>query len=146
MLVTSYPVHVEASTDSPLATAADTIAIGVFEGEGVAHDLPDQQLAALLDSGEAHSAFKRVALTHHEDRRVILVGLGPRSAFDGERARVAAALVQRRAREVNARILCWEVPHHVDSEMIEGLVHGTVLAAYRFRRYKPVAADESAGP
>src|SRR5437764_11606583 len=133
MLVMSYPVDVEASTDRPLATAADTIAIGVFDGEGVAHDLPDHQLATLLDSGEAHATFERVALTHHQDRRVILIGLGARSAFDGERARIAAALVGRRAREVDTQILCWEVPHHVDSEMIEGLVHGTRLGAYPVR-------------
>ena len=44
-------VNVEASTDSPLAAGADTIVLGVFEGEDVAHDLPGGALAALLASG-----------------------------------------------------------------------------------------------
>ena len=34
-------------------TDADTIAVGVFEDEGIAHDLPDGGLTALLDAGEA---------------------------------------------------------------------------------------------
>jgi leucyl aminopeptidase len=137
-------VHVAASTDPPLATGADTIVIGVFEDEGVAHDLPGGALEALLDSGEAGRGFKRLALTHHEGRRVILVGLGARADFDGERARVAAAVAQRRARECRAQTLCWELPHHVGDQIVDGLVHGTMLSAYRFLRYKPAPADEGA--
>ena len=34
-------------------TDADTIAVGVFSGEDVAHDLPGGELGALLESGEA---------------------------------------------------------------------------------------------
>ena len=136
-------MHVEASTESPLATRADTVAIGVFEDEGVAHDLPGGQLEALLDSGEARRAFKHVALTHFDGRRVLLVGMGSRTEFDAERARVVAALAHRRALECSAQTLCWELPHHVGDEIAEGLVTGTVLAAYRFTRYRPQPADDS---
>jgi leucyl aminopeptidase len=136
-------VHVEASTESPLATGADTIVIAVFEDEGVAHDLPGGQLEALLDSGEARRAFKRIALTHFDCRRVLLAGMGPRNEFDAERARVMAALAHRRARECSAQTLCWELPHHVGDEIAEGLVTGTVLAAHRFTRYKPLPPDET---
>jgi leucyl aminopeptidase len=137
-------VQVQASTDSPLATTADTIAIGVFEDEGVAHDLPGGQLEALLDHGEGGRAFKRLALTHHDSKRVILVGLGRRDEFDGERARCAAGIVQRRAHECRTRTLCWELPHHVDDAVVEGLVGGTMLADYRFTRYKPAPVGEPA--
>jgi leucyl aminopeptidase len=137
-------VHVEASTDSPLATGADTIVVTVFEDEGVAHDLPLGQLEALLDSGEAKRSFKRLALTHHEGRRVLLVGLGPRTEFDAERARQAAGVVHNRAQECGANTLCWELPHHVGDEIAEALVTGTILAAYRFTRYKPAPEDEIA--
>jgi leucyl aminopeptidase len=130
-------VNVEATTDSPLATGADTIVVGVFEGEGVAHDLPGGALTALLDSGEARREFKRLAVTHADGTRVILVGLGDRAKFDDERARVAAAVAHSRAREMGARTLCWEVPHHVGDEVVQGLVHGTLLHDYRFERYKP---------
>jgi leucyl aminopeptidase len=129
-------VHVAATTDSPLATGADTVVIGVFEGENVAHDLPGGELTALLDSGEARREFKKLAATHADGIRVILVGLGDRARFDDERARAAAAVAHGRAREIGAGTLCWEVPHHVGDEVVEGLVHGTLLHAYRFGRYK----------
>ena len=138
-------MHVEASTDPPLATGADTIAVGVFEDEGVASDLPGNELGALLASGEAGSAYRRLALTHHDGRRVLLAGLGARSEFDSERARVVAALVERRARDLRGRTLCWEVPTHTGPEIAEALVEGTVLSSYRFLRYKPAPADEPAG-
>jgi leucyl aminopeptidase len=130
-------VNVEATTDSPFATGADTIVVGVFEGEDVAHDLPGGDLGALLASGEARREFKRLALTHADGARVILVGLGERAEFDGERARVTAAVAHGRAREIGASTLCWEVPHHVSDQVVEGLVQGTLLHAYRFERYKP---------
>jgi leucyl aminopeptidase len=130
-------VNVEATTESPLATGADTVVVGVFEGEDVAHDLPGGELGALLASGEAQRKFKRLAVTHVDGRRVILVGLGARSEFDAERARIAAAVAHGRAREMAASTMCWEVPHHVADDVVEGLVHGTLLHDYRFERYKP---------
>jgi leucyl aminopeptidase len=130
-------VNVEATTTSPLDTGADTIAVGVFEGEGIAHDVPGGALEALLQSGEARRKFKGLAVTHAEGARFVLVGLGARDKFDAERARVAAAVAHGRAREMGSDTLCWEVPHHVGDEVVEGLVHGTLLHDYRFERYKP---------
>jgi len=137
-------VHVAATIESPLATGADTIAVGVFEDEAVAHDLPDGQLEALLHSGEASRAFRRLALAHHEGKRVILIGLGSRTDFDAERARVCAALAGGRARECGTHTLAWEVPQRVGNEIVEGLVVGTVLGGYRFTRYRPAPQDEPA--
>ncbi|HEX4282764.1 MAG TPA: leucyl aminopeptidase [Solirubrobacteraceae bacterium] len=131
------PVNVEATTESPLATGADTIVAGVFDGEDIAHDLSGRALGTLLDSGEAQRDFKRLAVTHADGVRAILVGLGARTKFDAERARTAAGVVHRRATEIGARTLCWEVPHHVGDDVVEGLVEGTLLHAYRFERYKP---------
>ncbi len=135
-------MHVEATTAGPLDTGADTIVVGVFEGENVAHDLSGDALGALLSSGEARREFKRLAVTHADGARAIVVGLGDRSEFDGERARVAAAVAHGRARELGARTLCWEVPHHVGADVVEGLVEGTLLHAYRFDRYKPNKPSE----
>jgi leucyl aminopeptidase len=139
-------VHVEATTESPLATAADTIVIGLFDGEPIAHDLPDGTLTAIVASGEARSAFKRVAVTHAAQRRFILVGLGARDRFDAERARAAASVAHGRAGELGTRTLCWEVPHHVDAAIVEGLVQGTLLHDYRFERYKRPDPDEEDTP
>ena len=141
MLVGSPSVKAEATTQSPFETDADTVAIGVFEDEGVAHDLPGDELMALLDSGEAQRKFKRLAVTHSQGRRIILAGLGDRTKFDAERARVAAGLVQARAAELSTKTLCWEVPHHVGDDVVAGLVEGTALHAYRFDRYKKPDED-----
>jgi len=130
-------VNVEATTESPLATGADTIVVGVFEGEDIAHDLSGRALGGLLDSGEAQRKFKRLAVTHADGVRAILVGLGSRAKFDGERARAAAGVAHGRARELGTRTLCWEVPHHVSDDVVEGLVEGTLLHAYQFELYKP---------
>jgi leucyl aminopeptidase len=129
-------VDVESTTSSPLDTGANTIVVGVFEGERVAHDVPGEPLGALLQSGEAATAFKRLAVTHAQDRRFILIGLGAREDFDPERARVAAAVAHGRAGEFGTTTLCWEVPHHVSDPIVAGLVEGTLLHAYRFDRYK----------
>jgi leucyl aminopeptidase len=135
-------MRVRATTEAPGDTGADTIAIGLFEGEGVAHDVDGGALQALVDSGEARRAFKKVAVGHACGRRFILVGLGRREEFDAERARAAAAVAQGRAAELGARALCWELPHHVDDAIAAGLVEGTALAAYRFDRYKSNTSDD----
>jgi len=139
-------VQVEATTSSPLETGADTIAVGVFEGDNIAHDTPDRALQSLLDAGEARREFKRLAVTHAEGRRWITVGLGPRAEFDAERARVVAAVAHVRARELGAEALCWEVPHHVSDQVVGGLVEGTMLQAYRFERYRSANRQSHGGP
>src|SRR3954466_4880478 len=110
-------MRVTATTESPRDTAGDTVAVGVFEGEGVAHDTSGGELQALLDAGEAKPAFKHLAIAHADGKRCLLSGLGQRDPFHGERARVAPAGVQARAAELGARSLCWEVPHHVGDEV-----------------------------
>ena len=135
-------MDVSATTAAPADTGADTIAIGVFEDEGVAHDVEGGVLQALIDSGEAKRGYRKLAVTHAQGRRYVLAGLGRRDAFDPERARVAAAGVQRRAAELSAGHLCWELPHHVSDVHAQAFVEGTVLAAYDFRAYKSANDDD----
>jgi leucyl aminopeptidase len=125
-------MRARATTDAPPATGADTIAVGVFDGEPIAHDV-DGVLQGLVDSGEARSGLRKVAVAHAGGSRYVLAGLGKRDEFDAERARVAAAAVAGRAKELGTRRLCWEVPHHVDAP---GFVEGTLLAAYEYRAHK----------
>jgi leucyl aminopeptidase len=131
-------MRVRSTTDSPPATGADTIAVGVFEGEKIAHDV-DGVLQGLVDSGEARSGLRKLAVAHAGGHRYVLVGLGERDEFDAERARAAAAAVAGRARELGTRTLCWEIPHHVDAP---GFVEGTVLAAYEYRAFKTGNDDD----
>src|SRR5579875_2974761 len=123
-------MRVQATTATPYATDADTVVVGVFEGERVEQDFGGGTLQSLLDRGEARATFKHLALAHEDSRRVLLVGLGPRAEFDPERARAAAA-----------GALCWQVPSGFGEEVAAGLVQGTLLHAYRFERYRP-ASDE----
>jgi leucyl aminopeptidase len=135
-------MRVSSTTSSPTDTGADTLVVGVFDGETVAHDVEGGALQRLIDSGEARTAFRHLAVGHAAHRRWLLVGLGPRSAFDAERARIAAAVALGRAQEIGTRRLCWELPHHVDDAVAGAFVEGTVLGAYRFNRYKQPAGDD----
>lgn len=130
-------MHVEATTASPLATDADTIAVGCFEHEELLEDPSEGALARLLSSGEAGGERGRVAVTHGLDRRFILVGLGPRATFDSESARVAAAAVHGRALELRTATLCWRLPDQGSDQIGAAVVEGTLLSGYRFLRYKP---------
>ena len=138
-------MDVRATVEPPAATGADTIAIGVFDGEGVAHDLPDGELGALLASGEARTGFRKLALTHADGRRWLVAGLGKREEFDPERARIAAATVLGRARELGAKSLCWELPHHLSDAHAAALVDGTIMGAYEFTAFKSGSDEDDAG-
>jgi leucyl aminopeptidase len=134
-------MEVIATTAAPVETDADTVAIGVFEDKNVSHDLAGAPLQALLDRGEALRRFGHLAVTHAAGKRWIVAGLGARDDFDAEQARVAAATVVARARELGARTLCWELPHRLDDAQVEAFVEGTLLGAYRFEAFK-TPADE----
>ena len=99
-------MDVEATTRNPPETDADCVVVGVFEGEDVAHDTPGGELQALLESGEARRAFRKLAIGHAAGKRWVLVGLGARDEFDAERARMAAAVAYARTTELGSATLC----------------------------------------
>jgi leucyl aminopeptidase len=127
-----------ATTEAPEETGADTIAVGLFEGESL-----EGPAAALVESGEAKPKPRRVAVTHADGKRWLVVGLGSRDDWDAEAARVAGAVAVARAAELGARFLCWRLPAG-GAEAAGGIVEGTLLGAYRFTRYK--GADEEDEP
>ncbi len=137
------PIDVSARRGPPEETDADTRVVGLFEGE----TLSDDMLQMLVGAGEAKGALRKVAVAHEEAaggeswRRVIIAGLGKRDEFGPERARVAAAAAASRAREIGATWLSWDVP--AEEEGAAGaLVEGTLLALYRFDRYKTAPGDD----
>jgi leucyl aminopeptidase len=134
-------MRAEATTAAPADTGADTIVIGLFEGEPIAHDLDGGVLQALVDSGEARPGLRKLAVTHADGKRYVLAGLGKREAFTADVARTAAGAVVTRAREIGTRKLCWELPHHVGDAEAGGFVEGTLLAAYAYRAYKTKPDD-----
>src|SRR4051812_33557547 len=125
-------MRVTATTELAAATAADTIVIGLLEGEGVPHDVGDGALQALVDAGEARAKPRHLAVAHVAGKRYILVGLGAREKLDDEGLRVAAAVAHGRAKELGARSVCWELPHKLAPEAhpARAVVEGTLLAAY----------------
>jgi leucyl aminopeptidase len=139
-------MEVSATTQPGSASGADTIVLGVFDGEQPGAQAP-AEVGRLLSSGEARSAFQSLALTHTPDARWLLVGLGKRGEFSAERARVAAAVARDRARELSAEALCWELPAQTGADVAGALVEGTILSDYRFERHKsPSAQDADAKP
>jgi leucyl aminopeptidase len=133
-------MQVTATTQTPGESDADTIVLGVFDGDGVPEHAP-AELGALLASGEARTAYKSLALAHASGKRWLLVGLGERASFTPERARVAATAVRDRARELSSVSLCWEAPRESALEVAGALVEGTILSDYRFERHKSAPAE-----
>ncbi|MCW2983649.1 MAG: leucyl aminopeptidase [Conexibacter sp.] len=130
-------MRVTATTEAAASTAADTVVVGLIEGEGVPHDVEDGALAALVESGEAKAKARHVAVAHAAGKRWILVGLGAREGLDAEAVRVAAAVAHGRARDLGAKVVCWELPHKArEHEPARAVVEGTLMAAYRFSAFK----------
>ena len=108
---------------------ADTLVIPVFDGEPL-----DGGSQALVESGEAKPELKKTAVFHEDGRRVILTGAGKREDADAECLRVAAAAAAARAQDLSAQSLAWQVPDTPGATA--GVVQGTLLALYRFDRFK----------
>jgi leucyl aminopeptidase len=138
-------MDVSATRQAPAETSADTIALGVFDGESADSAAPPE-VAAMLAAGEARTSFKALAVTHAAEKRWIVVGLGKRAELTAERARVAAALARGRAKEIATSVLCWRLPADTDAAIAEALVEGTVLADYSFRLFKSAAPAEDEAP
>ena len=135
---------VESTTELPQDTDADTVVIGVLDGEKVHHDI-DGLLNGLVAAGEAKPRHRHLAITHAGGKRWLLVGLGRRDELDPEKVRIAAASALGRAREAGAKRLCWEVPHKVGVEIAAAIVEGTMLTDYRFDRFKSKPAEDNRG-
>jgi leucyl aminopeptidase len=137
-------VNVSWTAEPAAETAADTVAIGVFEGAETPSGAP-AQVGELLSSGEARRSFKALALAHADGKRWLVVGLGERADFTPERARVAAATVRERARELSTKVLCWQMPSG-DGEVAAALVQGTMLADYSYLSHKSGSSDAAIAP
>jgi leucyl aminopeptidase len=134
-------------TDKPLASVeADLHAIGLFDGEVLAEAFRD-----LPGAGDVKTAFKRVTLLRSEQpERLLIVGLGNPGELDSERLRVAAALAVTEASRYEATTVAWALPEAVGDLPPEAraaaVVEGTVLASYRFDRFKSRDPDDPPPP
>jgi leucyl aminopeptidase len=132
-------MRVEMSQAELGAVEAELAAIGLHEGEA----LPDA-ISAAPGAADAKGTYKRLTVVHPEATgRVLVVGLGQRADLDAERLRVAAALAAKEAGRLGADSLAWALPRTDDDTVAAtALVTGTILAGYRFDRFR--AADPEA--
>jgi leucyl aminopeptidase len=119
----------------------DLVAVGLFE-DG---ELP-AAVGVAAGADAARPGFKKTAVLHPGGLPpVLVVGLGERNELDAEKLRVAAAVAAKEAARLGATSIAWGLPESDDAEAAAAaLVTGTILAAYRFDRFKSGDGDEAA--
>ena len=134
-------MRVETSQTSIAEVEADLLAVGLFE-DG---ELPPE-LAAVSGAADAKGAFKRLTTLRPErPSRVLVVGLGRRAELDAERMRIAAAVAAKEAAMQGAASLAWLLPDAEKPDLIaDGLVTGTILAGFRFDRFRSADPEDPA--
>jgi leucyl aminopeptidase len=121
-------------------SGADLVVVGLYEGA----ELP-AAVAAAAGASEAKPGFKKLSLLRPAGfPPVLVVGLGKRDELDAEGLRVAAAIAAKEAARLEAGSIAWALPEGDDpAAAAEALVTGTVLASYRFDRFKSGNGDDS---
>ncbi|MFM9043775.1 MAG: leucyl aminopeptidase family protein [bacterium] len=115
-----------------------------------------KEFAQVPGADDAKTSFKSVTLLRPESdggpERLAIVGLGDLEGLDGERLRVAAALAAREAKRWKCSTIAWRLPVKGSDEgsrlAVADIIAGTILADYRFDRYKSASdenSDESKG-
>ncbi|MGH2965339.1 MAG: leucyl aminopeptidase [Solirubrobacterales bacterium] len=135
-------MRVEVTGEALGEIGADLEALGLFEGE----ELPNA-LRSVAGVGDVRAAFRKLTLLRPGgDRRVLVVGLGKREELGPERLRVAAALSVAEAGRYDASTLAWDLPDgqrkNASASLASALAEGTVLASYRFDRFKSRDPDD----
>jgi leucyl aminopeptidase len=111
----------------------DLAVVGLLEGDELSAEIVG---AAGADTAKA--GFKKLTLLRPDGfAPVLVVGLGKGDELDAERLRVVAALAAKEAGRLEATSIAWRLPEGFDAALAaDALVTGTVLAAYRFDRFK----------
>jgi leucyl aminopeptidase len=122
-------------------TGTDLAIVGLLEGG----ELPEP-VAGAAGADTAKGDFKKLALLRPEGfPPVLVVGLGDGDDLDAERLRVAAAVTAKEAGRLEATSVAWALPQGLAATTAaDALVTGTILAAYRFDRFKSGDGDDSA--
>jgi leucyl aminopeptidase len=133
-------MKVEVSERELARAGTDLVAVGLLEGA----ELPEA-VAVANGAADAKHEFKRLSVLRREDSPpVLVVGLGKPVDLDAEKLRVAAAVAAKEAGRLEATSLSWALPQSGDAAAaVEALVTGTILAAYRFERFRKAEADDS---
>ncbi|HEX7001018.1 MAG TPA: leucyl aminopeptidase [Trueperaceae bacterium] len=151
------PPVLEVASGDITRWAGDAVVVNLFEGvtapggaTGAVDRALDGELSELIEAGDVSGRAGQVSVLWSRGRlgakRVIVVGLGPREAFDAEGARRASAAAVKRANELGAR----DVATIAHGAGIGGLVpldagratlEGAGLALYDFRGWKSTSGE-----
>ncbi len=143
-------MDVTAVAENPLAFAADTLIVNLFERAsspsgttGVLDRALGGAVSELIAAGDATGRDGEVSVLYPRGAiaatRVLIVGVGPANGFGAEAVRRASATAARRARELGARRVA-SVAHGAGvaglsvGEAAQATVEGARLGLYRFER------------
>ena len=119
---------------------ADVHVLPLADGES----LPEQ-FASVAGAGDVKTGFGKITvLRPGEPERLLVIGLGKPADLDAEKARVAAALAARQTGAYDGRSIAWSGCG--DRLPAASVVEGTVLASYRFDRYRSRDPEEPEPP
>ena len=123
-------------------TDADTVAVGAVRGRGPARRRARRSSASCSSSARRERSLKALALDPRRGQALAARRAGrargaSRPSARGWRPRWRASA---RARS-RPRALCWQAPERRPAAIAAALVEGTVLADYRFERYKSAAPE-----
>jgi leucyl aminopeptidase len=127
---------------TPLAQVeADVRVLGLTDGEELPAELQDVEGAS-----DVRTAARKATLLRPHDARVLVVGLGSAEKLDVEALRVAAAVAAKQAGQFDATSIAWGLPEgaaDIDpADAAAALAEGTILAGFRFDRFRSADPDD----
>jgi len=133
-------MRVEVKQSELTDAGAELAVVGLFE-DG---ELP-APAAVANGADQAQAGFKKLTILRPDGfGPVLVVGLGKRDELDTEKLRVVAAIAAKEAARLEAGSAVWALPESSEpAAAVEALVTGTILAGYRFDRFKGSQDDES---
>ena len=135
-------MKIDVVTSSDPAPDAGLEVLALPDGER----LPEA-LAGLPGATDVRTAFKKTTLLRPGSaERILVLGLGDRARLDAERLRVAAAVATKAAGRFESTSIAWALPEGAEAIALPAaaaaIVEGTVLAGYRFDRFRTTEDDD----
>jgi len=133
-------MDVEVTTAPLPEVEADVRVLGLADGQ----DLPPE-LADVEGADDVRTAARKTTLLRPHEARVMVVGLGPPDKVDAEAMRVAGAVAAKEAGRFDATSVAWGIPEGTAAEpavAVAALTEGTILAGFRFDRFRSGDRDD----
>jgi leucyl aminopeptidase len=140
-------VDVEVTGQSLEAVDADLHVVGLAQGEEL-----NPAYREVAGAQDVRPAFRKLTLLRPGgDRRLLVVGLGKREELDAERLRIAGAMAVQKAAAYEATTIAWALPDSGGTTagsdaLATGITDGTILASFRFDRFKSRDPDDPPPP